>query len=86
MNTGNAANYDASVALATKLAVLQVEDATATRKEDKKMIDDLICERGGFSTMNTFIRLRAKEAMGAVRSHFQDRFHELEHALAVEPI
>merc|ERR1719210_2097858 len=55
MNTGRA-SFDASIALARKLSALKVQDATASKDSDKKMIDSLIEIEGGFDHMNEYLR------------------------------
>merc|ERR1712070_465992 len=58
----------------------------ASMQADKEMIDDLIASEFGFDHMNHFLRLRAKEALGAVQEHFNNDFVRLEKSLDAAPL
>eukprot|EP00439_Symbiodinium_sp_Y106_P043689 s2197_g5.t1 len=51
------AGVDVAMRIAERLATLRLEDATASVKKDKDMIDELVAQMpGGFPAMNRFVR------------------------------
>merc|ERR1712025_1446640 len=71
------------MSIARRLASLKLEDANASSKKDKIMIDNLIVyELGGFDKMNRFIRAKMMKALKAAGRHFQEDFAKLLDALA----
>jgi len=73
-----AASLDACMGVAEQLSKISLEDATATRSEDKAMIDS--CVRalpGGFSSVNRFVRDCIKEALEAVHESFEGDYTKL---------
>jgi len=67
-----------------KLSSLSLENASATREQDRTQIQELILkERKSWDGINGELRKHIKEALGVCRDHvdrsFQDIFHKLEH-------
>jgi len=67
-----------------KLSSLSLENASATRLEDRTQIQELILkERKSWDGINGELRKHIKDALGVCRDHvdrsFQDIFHKLEH-------
>ncbi|CAE8596484.1 unnamed protein product [Polarella glacialis] len=69
---------DVSMALATRLASLRLEDASASRLEDKLMIEGLVQSMpGGFRDVNVFVRRVFREALYLMKSGFEADFDRL---------
>lgn len=73
--------YDIAVTLARKLATLRLQDATASSKDDERMINDLVEEEGGMTTMNQFIRDNMLFTLHSVHTHFNEEMDSLEQGL-----
>jgi len=73
-----AASLDACMSVAEQLSKISLEDATATRSEDKAMIDSCVLTLpGGFSSVNRFVRDCIKEALEAVHESFEGDYTKL---------
>jgi len=70
--------FDISIALANRLAQLDLRNASASSKEDEAMIKDLVVKEGGFNTMNTFIKRNMGKTLALVQKQFLDKVHLLE--------
>jgi len=62
--------YDVSIALAQRLATLNLADATATHKGDQEMITRLIEREGGMEHMNEFVRSNMSDTLSKVQKQF----------------
>lgn len=72
------AGVDVAMRIAERLATLRLEDATASVKKDKDMIDELVAQMpGGFPAMNRFVRQKIYDALLAMRSSFSADFNTL---------
>merc|ERR1719464_949349 len=68
--------------IATRLAALDLEQARASRQEDKQMIDDQVRrEEGGFPAMNRLLRSCMCEALERVKDNFEGSFAKVVAAL-----
>jgi len=77
-----AAGVDIAMGLAQRLAVLDLKDATASKAEDKDMIDDRVRSMsGGFPAINEFVRLNIRDALLRVRDSFEADFNGIVAAL-----
>merc|ERR1712032_1397885 len=55
---------DTCYALGTKIATLSLQDATASNKDDERMIRQLVDEQeGGMHAMNEFVRLNMRRTL-----------------------
>jgi len=76
--------YDSAIALARRISTISVQSATASDPNDKKMIDDMVLQRGGFDEMDRFVRRKMREALAVVKSHIEADFIELSDALVLD--
>jgi len=76
---GSGKCYDTDVALAHRLSVLSVADATATNKGDEAMIKVLVEEEfGGMDSINDFIRGNMIKDLDASRNTFEQALDQLQ--------
>jgi len=75
-------SFDIALALANKLSVLKVEDASATDEKDEQMIRDLVDQQGGMESMNHFIRHNMLSDLHLVRTNFESTLGHLETLLS----
>jgi len=73
--------YDIALALGSRIAALNVEDATATNKNDEAMIIKLVEENGGMATMNEFLRNNMVTDLQHARHQFNSKVDELDSRL-----
>jgi len=80
------ASVDMVVVLARTLSKIKMEDATATKPEDKLMIDTCVQSlEGGFGEVNRFVRHCIKTALDEAHVSFEGHFAALVTALEQEP-
>jgi hypothetical protein len=69
---------DVSMALATRLTDLRLEDATASCQKDKELIENLVSSMpGGFEAVNVFVRTVFREALFVMKGRFEADFSQL---------
>jgi hypothetical protein len=78
--------YDIALALGSRIAALNVEDATATNKKDEAMIIKLVEENGGMATMNEFLRNNMVTDLQNARHHFINKVDELDSRLTTRSV
>lgn len=77
------ANVDTALALAKELSRISLMNATATRQEDKDMIDaHVVAMDGGFEKVDKFVRDCIKGALEVVHGIFEEDFQRLLRALS----
>eukprot|EP00930_Biecheleria_cincta_P023629 TRINITY_DN17041_c0_g2_i1.p1 TRINITY_DN17041_c0_g2~~TRINITY_DN17041_c0_g2_i1.p1 ORF type:complete len:1220 (-),score=161.77 TRINITY_DN17041_c0_g2_i1:138-3770(-) len=77
------ANVDTALALAKNLSGISLKNATATRQEDKDMIDaHVVAMDGGFEKVDKFVRDCIKGALEVVHGTFEEDFSRLLRALS----
>jgi len=80
------ASVDMVVVLARTLSKIKMEDATASKPEDKIMIDTCVQSlEGGFGAVNRFVRHCIKTALDEAHVSFEGHFAALVTALEQEP-
>jgi len=73
---------DIAMGVAQRLSTLCLEDATASNKQDKVMIDSRVQRmQGGFPAMNKFVRENIRDALMKVKDSFEDDFGSIVAAL-----
>jgi len=81
MNNGNG-SMDLAMNVSRKLATLRLEDASASKAADKKMIDNLVTGyAGGFSKINAFLIHSVREVLQATQVRFKDDLASLQTTL-----
>jgi len=78
---GGATDIDLALRIGEAVATLDLQDADASCRADKEMIDDLVQRSGGFDLMNGFIRTKVREVLQALRSQTEDSFSRLDDML-----
>ena len=69
-----AGGTDVCMAIASKLACLDLQAAEATSDDDKQLIFELIERSGGFASMNACVRESIRHALLKVYSRFERDF------------
>lgn len=82
LNTGRA-SMDTALQMGRELALLRLEDATASRSSDKLMIDEFVQGMpGGFATINRQLKTKISEVLAACAKGFNDDFLDLTNQLS----
>lgn len=77
LNDGSA-SLDVALALATRLASLDLRSATASNPKDKEMIDARVRSMpGGFESVNQFVKSQVRGALLASRMNFESDFSKV---------
>lgn len=77
LNFGQA-SVEMSLRIGETLATLSLEDASASRAEDKKMIDTIVeKDMGGFNATNELLRSHISTALGIAKASSDDDFSKL---------
>lgn len=86
LNEG-AASVEISMGIGNRLATLRLQDAGASRQEDKDMIDGLVqAEMGGFDVMNGKLREKIAEAIAEAQKKCNMDFNRLKSRLVSDGI
>lgn len=78
-----AGGTDVCMAIASKLACLDLQAAEATSDDDKQLMFELIERSGGFASMNACVRESIRHALLKVYSRFERDFSKLVDALSI---
>eukprot|EP00931_Biecheleriopsis_adriatica_P025578 TRINITY_DN15666_c0_g1_i1.p1 TRINITY_DN15666_c0_g1~~TRINITY_DN15666_c0_g1_i1.p1 ORF type:complete len:777 (-),score=93.05 TRINITY_DN15666_c0_g1_i1:17-2302(-) len=82
LNFGCPGAVDASMAIASQLSKLDLENAEATEITDKQMITDLVKSTpGGFEAVNLFVRTVFRQALHQMKHRFDEDFMQVDDVL-----
>lgn len=82
MNHGGG-SLDLAMNVTTRLTHLRLEDAQASKDEDKQMIDALVAQGGGFPKVNAFLIQTLKKALRVTQMRVRDDLESLKTTLSV---
>jgi len=78
--------YDVAMSIAKEVSTIRVQDAKASVRADKEMIDALVMDYpGGFERVNQFLGENIKEALHSIRESFEKDFNSLNTVLGARP-
>ena len=80
LNSGKC-SIDTAMAIGQKLTSLRLENAHASKEEDKQLIFSAVEDAGGFDAINSKLRQKIREVIGTVANQFTRDLQQLQRQL-----